>query len=355
MLDVSSWDVFHLYDIFDISMGNKMDKGKMTDGDVPFVGRTANNNGINANVGRVVNHERYCTVEPYPGGCLTLALGGSIGSCFYQSEPFYTSQNVAVLIPKNEQSELSLLFVSSVITYCVLDGKYGAFVEELNKHVRTDFIIKLPATPSGEPDWAYMEQYMRDVMAECERKYSILVQIAKERHLLDVSDWGEFRVGDLFETTANGKRVPTGSSVPMNDLIEGDIPRVTVTDKNNGIIGNYVVDSDKFNVYENFISVSFLGTVFYHDGRVSLDMKVHCLKPLDVVLNQYIGLFLCSVIKSCLDDLDYTNQVSSSMLPELMIRLPIDNIGHPDWDYMEQYMREVVFKERYVVECLCCL
>ena len=26
-------------------------------------------------------------------------------------------------------------------------------------------VIKLPATPDGDPDWAYMEQYMKHVMA----------------------------------------------------------------------------------------------------------------------------------------------------------------------------------------------
>lgn len=65
-------------------MGNKMDRGKMSDGTIAFVGRTANNNGINARVGRVIDHEKYGTVEPYEKGCITLALGGSIGSCFIQ-------------------------------------------------------------------------------------------------------------------------------------------------------------------------------------------------------------------------------------------------------------------------------
>ena len=37
-----------------------------------------------------------------------------------------------------------------------------------------------------------------------------------------------------------------------------------------------------------FISVSFLGTVFYHPYKASLDMKVHSLKLKSKELNEYI-------------------------------------------------------------------
>ena len=113
-IDTSEWKEYHLYDIFDIDMGNKMDRDKMSDGDVAFVGRTANNNGIIARVGFVKDHGKYGTVEPYKAGCISLALGGSIGSCFIQEEPFYTSQNVAVLIPKDNQTDNALRFITSV-------------------------------------------------------------------------------------------------------------------------------------------------------------------------------------------------------------------------------------------------
>ena len=174
MIDTSTWKKFHLYDIFNIDMGNKLDRGKMSDGTIAFVGRTANNNGINARVGKVIDHEKYGTVEPYKKGCITLALGGSIGSCFIQEEPFYTSQNVAVLMPKTNRSDYALRFITSVITYSVLYGKYKAFTEELNKHIKTDFAVSLPATPDGQPDWQYMEDYMKAVMEESEKSLANL-------------------------------------------------------------------------------------------------------------------------------------------------------------------------------------
>ena len=169
---------------------------------------------------------------------------------------------------------------------------------------------------------------------------------------IDVKEWRDFRVGDLFETVKDGKQVPTGAMYPTKDLHEGDIPRVTVTDKNNGEIGCFAVDSDAFKVFENCISVSFLGTVFYHEGKVTFDMKVHCLKPLDIELNEYTGNYLIPIIKESLGGLDYTKQVSSSMLPDLIIKLPVTPDGEPDWDYMEQYMRDVMARQADVIDQL---
>lgn len=148
-----------MYDVFDIDMGNKFDRGKMPIGDaVNFVGRTGLNNGVNAVCGYMDG------VSLYAPGLITLALGGTIGACFVQTAPFYTSQNVVVLIPPKHVGLYGRLFASSSI-YASATSRYKAFSDELNRHVKSDFTFMLPATPDGEPDWAYMEQYMNDVMA----------------------------------------------------------------------------------------------------------------------------------------------------------------------------------------------
>lgn len=162
---------------------------------------------------------------------------------------------------------------------------------------------------------------------------------------IDISNWKEFKISEVFITNCIGKKlkVPTGSSVDKKNLINGEIPRITVTGINNGIFGYYQVNKDDSNyrVYENFISVSFLGTVFYQSGKASLDMKVHCLKPLTIALNKYTGLFLVNAIYAGLRNSSYSDQISSSVLPNLLIKLPVDNKGKPDWEYMETYMKKV--------------
>lgn len=158
--------------------------------------------------------------------------------------------------------------------------------------------------------------------------------------------WKTFLVKDLFVTKKQGKRiqVPTGASVDRSKLIvDGKIPRITVTNANNGIYGYYDCDEKEKNyrVYENFISVSFLGTVFYQPKKASLDMKVHCLKPLDFSLNENIAHFLVTVIRKAIEERDYIDQLSSTVLPELEINLPIDINGKLDIQYMENSVKRI--------------
>ena len=154
---------------------------------------------------------------------------------------------------------------------------------------------------------------------------------------IDTSEWKEFRIKDLFETQKKGNKfqVPTGASVPVQDLLEdGATPRITVTGSNNGIFGFYdycgknIAD---YRVFNNFVSVSFLGTVFYQEGDATLDMKVHCLKPKGITLNKYTGRFLVGAIRASLRESTYSDQISSSILPEMSIKLPATPDGAPDW------------------------
>lgn len=160
---------------------------------------------------------------------------------------------------------------------------------------------------------------------------------------IDTTIWKEFQINDIFETiNESRKQVPTGASVPKNELIEGgSTPRISVTGVNNGILGYFDYNGktpENYRVYNNFISVSFLGTVFYQQGDASLDMKVHCLKPKHIVLNKYIGQFLVAAIKASLRESTYADQLSSKVLPEMGIKLPIKD-KEPDWAYMEDYMK----------------
>lgn len=167
-IDVSGWGKFHLYDLFDISMGNKFDKSKMNtfEDDVNFVGRSALNNGVACSVS-FVKDKNGEDITPYKAGDVTIALGGSIGSCFIQDRDFYTSQNVCVLINDDMNEYVKKFIVTSIYASC---ANYEAFVDELNRHIKTDFIIKLPVTSDGAPDWAYMEQYMREMEEKAKKR-----------------------------------------------------------------------------------------------------------------------------------------------------------------------------------------
>lgn len=160
-LNVSEWKFFLLKDICKITMGNKMDATAMTT-DNPkynFVGRSADNNGVAMKVDAVYA-DNGKLIEPYSAGCITVALGGSLGSTYLQKEPFYTSQNVSVLEFSKEVSDFSKLFLCTLIHNESL-YKYFPFGRELNTHIRTDFGFTLPVNSDGNPDWQFMENYIK--------------------------------------------------------------------------------------------------------------------------------------------------------------------------------------------------
>lgn len=164
---------------------------------------------------------------------------------------------------------------------------------------------------------------------------------------IDISKWKSYKVSDIFETIKKGKQlqVPTGANIPTKELSEdGTTPRITVTGFNNGIYGYFDYNGTKpsdYRVFNNFISVSFLGTVFYQPNDASLDMKVHCLKPISVCLNKYTGQYLVSAIKASLRESSYSDQISSTVLPKVEILLPATDSGKPDWKLMEDKMKQV--------------
>ncbi|MDU3680983.1 MAG: restriction endonuclease subunit S [Flavonifractor plautii] len=174
-LDVQKWKFFYLKDLCQISMGNKLDYTVMTTEDpvINFVGRSADNQGVAGKVDRIEN------VTPYKAGCISVALGGSLGSAYVQTEDFYTSQNVAVLEFESDISVHTKLFITtSIMNECKY--KYFPFGRELNTHIRTDFGFALPIQidESGSaiidkhkrfsaegyiPDWAFMEEYVHSL------------------------------------------------------------------------------------------------------------------------------------------------------------------------------------------------
>ena len=350
-IDINTWRRFHLYDdnLFDIDMGPKLDRIKMTESSpsVNFVGRANTNNGITCYVDEIKG------IRPYTAGCLSLALGGEyLGSCFVQPKQFYTSQNVVVLIPKWDMSDAIKWFIATAI-FRESRSYYRAFIDELNRHIKTDFSFMLPVDGKGCPDWAYMDSFMQRIQTYTESTIEKFELAERQKSVIGIECWKEFKVSDVFVTDKHGRgiQVPTGAMMAKNDLEEGDTPRVTVSNYNNGITGYYADSEDKnYRTYENFISVSFLGTVFYQPDKVSLDMKVHCLKPLDYTLNKYSAGFVVSIIRNAISNFIYADQLSSTVLADLTVTLPSTVDGFPDWEYMESFMKDVFDKASITVD-----
>jgi hypothetical protein len=137
---------------------------------VDFVTRTSSSNGVSAKVDVIEG------IEPFEEGCITLALGGSVGSAFVQNNKFYTCQGMAVLTPyKNDMSLLQKLFICKLINF-ESSVKFVAYGRELFCNLK-DFTIKLP-TINDEPDFNFIEIFMREILSEIiDDNYKIIDKI----------------------------------------------------------------------------------------------------------------------------------------------------------------------------------
>lgn len=344
-IDIKGWKNFHLYDehMFNIDMGNKFDKSKMdtTKNDINFIGRTGSNNGINATCGI------YNNIEPYKSGLLTLALGGSVGSCFIQKKSFYTSQNVIVLIPKDNISDNVKQFIATVIQK-ESELHYKAFVKELNAHIKTDFVIPLPVNADNEPDWEYMESYMKNILQESEKNIENLRNIDNDKKKIDISKWQEYRLGDLFYKCNLDKKDNFNkiSDVSLEKTDEFDLPLVNAKHYNNGIM--YYGRSSDFDSEIMTLDIvkngaAAVGDVYAQPQRTGVLEDAYLIKAYDNITSTNVLQFLATVIqKDIKQHFSYDNKCTWDKAKEMIIHLPAKPNGQPNWEYMENYMKNIM-------------
>jgi hypothetical protein len=150
--DITKWKYFTLRDIFDIRKGQRLTKSNMLRGDVPYVGASDTENGITARIGQAPIHR---------GGTITVSYNGSVAEAFYQSTPYWATDDVNVLYPIGfDLTPATALYICTIIRMEKYRFSYG---RKWHLERMRDSMIKLPATKFGEPDWVYMENYIKSL------------------------------------------------------------------------------------------------------------------------------------------------------------------------------------------------
>ncbi len=322
--------VFLLNNIVDITYGNKFDLKNMTfdNPSVNFISRTALNNGVSARVDRINN------IKPYPGGCLTVALGGSIGAAFYQDTPFYTAQNIAVIHFKENISYLAKLYLCQVIKF-ETQNKFRAFGRELNKHIKADFTVKLPVNQDNCPDWELMENYIKSL------KYKYITTKIKNMPLnLNTRLWKEYILENLFNFY-KGKRLT------KEDMVPGNINFIGAISENNGV--REKIETDYF-YPPNCITVNYNGSVgeaFYQSQPFWASDDVNVLYAKDFWnMNKYIAMFIITVLKANKYRFGYGRKWTMEKMKKTVIKLPGGEDGMPDFIFMENYIKSLPYSDK---------
>lgn len=132
---------------------------------IPYVVRTKFGNGIKCRV------QSMDGVEPSPAGVIT--WGAENAAFFYQAEPFLSGRDIYYIDTREYSSRICLFLASCFQTVAhKYPYNFGLFPDLLREER-----IRLPITQGGEPDWAYMDAYMSEVMRKVEGSLDALRQV----------------------------------------------------------------------------------------------------------------------------------------------------------------------------------
>ena len=153
-IDSTNWQYFLLKELFDIETGTDLIYQEQEEGEYPVVGHNESNHGITCYVKRLENRRLYDHKK-------TISLGDR--GCFIayvQPQDFYIGTRVKALISKFKEANIyNLQFVSTLINQEQFKFCYGR-----NATSKTpEITVKLPVKNTGEPDWDYMENYIKSL------------------------------------------------------------------------------------------------------------------------------------------------------------------------------------------------
>ncbi len=157
------WRPFLLTNYFDIIKGAQKDMTLLKAGDVPIVSAKNNNNGYKMFVDakdQKIFKRNFLTINNNGDG--------GAGIAYYQPADVLLDIHVTALLQRFKMSREILLFISRCIT--IQREKFGHGYTLNNKRLNV-FRVMLPVNDAGEPDFDYMEAYMRQKFSEIVRRY----------------------------------------------------------------------------------------------------------------------------------------------------------------------------------------
>ena len=305
-------------EIFDIEYGNQFDFSKMEieeySGGINFISRGSSNNGFMAKV------KIFKDIKPYQAGLITVTMGESyLLASFVQPEPFYTAQNIKVLKPKNPMSLGEKLFYCAAIQHNRF--RYHSHSREANSTFDSIIVPSVVEIPS---------EYRMIAMPPLNNRPCINKEI-----VLNTNTWKPFSIGSLF-------KIVKGKRLTKADMIDGDIPFIGATAKNNGVTA-YISNADNIHP-ANLITVSYNGSVgfaFYQPKPFVASDDINVLYP-RFSLNVYIAIFLCNIISVERYRFNYGRKWDKDCMEGSCIYLPTKN-DKPDWEYMENFIKSLPY------------
>lgn len=338
------WKDFAVPYVFqNIQRGKRLKKADHISGIVPYVSSTANNNGVDAYIEATKGTRVF-------ENCISLANSGSVGTAFYEPFAFVASDHVTSLERENT-SQYVYLFLTAVLEQQKSNFDFNREINDLRiKKMR----IMLPVDENDEPDYQFMEDYMKELMVTKRKQYQEYVEqrlaelgiddvknIEVGGYNLDLEsrEWKEFFLEYIF-SVGSGKRLTNA------DKIDGTRPFIGATDNMNGVTG--FVDNENSSLDKNVLGVNYNGAPcigFYHPYECVFTDDVKRLHLKNYEDNPYVLFFFKAIILQQKNKYCYGYKFNERRMLRQIIVVPVDDNNEPDYEFMEECGRKMMAKK----------
>lgn len=330
-LSEKEWKPVSLGEVYNNYHGKRLTKEKRISGTTPLLTAGESNNGVaefisNANMPQ---YSKFVSIDMF-------------GNSFFHpyratgDDNIYFFENLHLTAETKEFTCVSIEKQSCKFSY----GK------QFRQRNADSLKTMLPVTDSGEPDYAYMAEYVqqkRDTMLAKYRAY-VEARIAELGELVEIpvfdeKEWKHFRMPEIFGLIQRGKRLKNADHVP------GIVPYVSSTANNNGV-DDYIEATPGTRAFGDCISLAnsgSVGTAFYEPFEYVASDHVTALKTEG--MSKYVYLFLIATIEKQGSNFNFNREINDARIKNMQIMLPVDDAGEPDYAYMEQYSKNMMLRK----------
>lgn len=316
-------------------------------GKFPYVVRMGSNNGQRG----FINED-----EKYLNEGNTISFGQDTATMFYQEKPYFTGDKIKILKSKDERfSKINAQFFILSMSKTFSSFSWGG--SSFNVKILANQKIQLP-TKNGKIDFEFMESFISELESERIYKlekylsenglsnYELTEQEKKAFDNFENIDWGEFKLGVLFEKI-NTKKLPFKAD-ELPKQIEGNytLPCLTSSFKNQGL--NYFVPKDEATILKNVISIpsnSDVYRAYFQSNEFAVLSDAYAIQWIldDVKLlpNQYLFAVQCINKVTDLPIYSYKNKLGGwNVVKNKFIQLPNKN-DKPDYETMDTFVTAI--------------
>lgn len=158
---------------------------------------------------------------------------------------------------------------------------------------------------------------------------------------INIKKWKEFTISELFKI----EKAKNITIEVAQEYIGNEIPYITRTEYDNGA-NFFVMRTDKFQLEKgNCITIGGEGAnIYYQDSDFISGNNINKLYAEH--LNSDNALFIVSILKLEKYRYSYNRAFNRKCIEMTKIKLPIDEEGKPNWNYMARYIRTLRERER---------